>query len=300
MNCVNKVEVNTVPLVSSKKSEKWRKTSEAFLKHKLGIIGLIGVIMVFMVAIFAPYIAEPVEGYGKVEDILLPPSSQHIFGTDSMGLDIFSQVVWGARSSLKVGFIAVAVAILIGVPIGLLSGYYKGVISTIGMGVTDIFLTIPILPLMIIIAAVVGSGINKVAIIIGLFSWPSLARIARAATLEVSNMQYIEAAKSLGIRTWRILLKHVLVNASAPILVNLTIIMATSIITESGLSFLGLGDPLTWSWGKILQNAHRSGAFVSAWWFSLFPSLAIMFFVISFNFLGMGIREALNPKLRER
>ena len=297
MECIKEKKIKGF---SSKKSGNWKKTLKIFFKHKIGVIGFIGVMIVFMVAILAPYIAEPAEGYGNAEDILLSPSPQHIFGTDSMGLDIFSEVVWGARSSIKVGFIAVIVSIFIGVPIGLVSGYFKGPISTVAMGITDIFLTIPVLPLMIIIAAVVGNGINKVAVVIGLFSWPSLARITKAATLEVSNMQYIEAAKSLGIRTRRILIKHVLVNASAPILVNLTLIIATLILTESGLSFLGLGDPITWSWGRILQNAHRSGAFVSAWWFSLFPSLAIMFFVISFNFLGMGIREALNPKLRER
>lgn len=276
---------------------RWEKEIKAFLKHKLGMIGLCGVVFLILVALFAPLIAEPVSGYGQYEDKLLSPSSEYWFGTDDMGLDIFSQVVWGTRSSIKVGLIAVGISMLIGLPIGLISGYFGGKFETIGMGITDIFLTIPMLPLMIIMAAILDSSINTVALIIGLFSWPSIARITRAATLKVCGMQYIEAAKSLGIRTRTIIFKHVLINASTPVFVNLTIIMATAIISESGLSFLGLGDPLAYSWGKILQNAHMSGAFVSAWWYSLFPSLAIMIFVISFNFLSMGIRDALNPKI---
>jgi peptide/nickel transport system permease protein len=153
---------------------------------------------------------------------------------------------------------------------------------------------------MIIMAAVIGSDIKNIALVIGLFSWPKLARITRASTLSVRNMEYINAAEVLGASNFKIMTKHVLPNVSGPILVNMTIIIATAILSEAGLSFLGLGDPLTWSWGKILENAHQSGSFLSAWWYSLFPSLAIMFFVISFNFIGMGIREALNPKLRQR
>lgn len=278
--------------------KKWEKEIQIFFKHKLGKIGLVGVVILILVALFAPLIAEPVSGYGELEDKLLAPSIEHFFGTDDMGLDLFSQVVWGTRSSIRVGIIAVLIASLIGVPIGLVSGYYRGIFDTLGMGLTEVFLTIPMLPLMIITAAVLErTTINTVALIIGVFSWPSIARITRSATLKVCGMQYIEAAKSLGIKTRNILFKHILINASTPIFVNLTIIMATSIITESAISFLGLGDPLAYSWGRILNNAHLSGAFGTAWWYSLFPSLGIMFFVISFNFLSMGIRDALNPRI---
>ncbi|MCR1899331.1 ABC transporter permease [Irregularibacter muris] len=280
------------------KEKRWEKEIKIFLKHKLGMIGLVGVALIILVALLAPLIAEPVSGYGVYEDKLLAPSATHLFGTDDMGLDLFSQVVWGTRSSIKVGVIAVLVAMIIGVPIGLLSGYYGGIFDTLGMGLTEVFLTIPMLPLMIITAAVLETtSINTVAFIIGVFSWPSIARITRASTLKVCGMQYIEAAKSLGISTRSIIYKHVFVNASTPIFVNLTIVMATSIITESSISFLGLGDPLAYSWGKILNNAHLSGAFGTAWWYSLFPSMAIMFFVISFNFLSMGVRDALNPRI---
>lgn len=278
--------------------KRYEKEIRAFLRHRLGMIGLIGVLLLILVAIFAPLIAEPVKGYGEYEDKLLPPSAKFMFGTDDMGLDLFSQVVWGTRSSIRVAIISVLIAMVIGVPIGLLSGYYGGLLDTLGMGFTEIFLTIPMLPLMIVTTAVLETtSINTVAFIIGIFSWPSIARITRSAAMKVSGMQYIEAAKCLGIKKNRIIFKHILANASTPIFVNLTIIMATSIITESAISFLGLGDPLSHSWGKILNNAHLSGAFGSAWWFSLFPSIAIMMFVISFNFLSMGIRDSLNPRI---
>lgn len=276
----------------------YEKEFKAFLKNKLGILGLIGVVLLVLVAIFAPFIAEYVSGFGNYEDKLLAPSAQFIMGTDDMGLDLFSQVVWGTRSSIKVGFIAVVVAAAIGVPIGLLSGYFGGKFDTIGMGITDIFLTIPMLPLMIITTAMLDkTSINMVALIIGFFAWPSIARITRSSTMKVCGMQYIEAAKSLGISTKTIVFKHILLNISTPVFVNLTIVMATSIVSESAISFLGLGDPIAHSWGKILHNAYVSGAFSTAWWFSLFPSVAIMLFVISFNFLSIGIRDALNPKI---
>jgi peptide/nickel transport system permease protein len=277
---------------------KWEKEIKAFFRHPIGVIGLAGVVFVFLVALFAPLLAAPVAGYGVYEERLMAPGLGHPFGTDDMGRDLFSQVVWGTRASIKVAVLAVLTASVIGVPIGLLSGYFHGFVDTIGMGLVEIFLTIPMLPLIIIVTAVSNTqSIDMVAIIIGLFSWPSIARITRASTLQVSSMQYIEAARCLGIRIGKIIFKHVLVNASTPVLINLTIVMATSIITESAISFLGLGDPTTFSWGKILHNAHASGAFASAWWFSLFPSVAIVWFVISFNFLSMGIRDALNPKI---
>ncbi|SKC76145.1 ABC transporter permease [Maledivibacter halophilus] len=280
------------------KEHRWEKEIKIFLNHKLGMLGLGGVVFLILIALLAPIISEPVSGYGNYEDKLLAPSANHWFGTDDMGLDLFSQVIWGTRASIKVGLIAVFVAMIIGIPIGLMSGYFGGIYETLGMGLTEVFLTIPMLPLMIITAAVSESTtINTVALIIGIFSWPSIARITRSSTLRVCGMQYIEAAKSLGLKTRSIIFKHILINASTPVFVNLTIVMATSIITESAISFLGLGDPLAYSWGKILHNAYLSGAFSTAWWYSLFPSIGIMLFVISFNFLSMGVRDALNPKI---
>ncbi|MGM0420619.1 MAG: ABC transporter permease [Bacillota bacterium] len=279
-----------------KSRSQWENFFRYFVKHRLGMIGLIGVLAIIIVAVFAPSLAEYPSGYGQ-HGVLQPPDSDVYFGTDHMGMDIFAQVVWGTRTSLHVGFMAVMISVLIGVPVGIMGGYFNGWTSNLLMGMTDIFLTLPMLPLMIVMAASLGSSINNIAIIIGILSWPRVARIARADTLSVRNMEYISAAKAIGSPNLKIFSRHILPNISGPILVNMTIVMATAILSEAGLSFLGLGDASTWSWGRILENAHRSGTFVTAWWYSLFPSFAIMFFVISFNFIGMGIREALNPKL---
>lgn len=289
---------NQVP--DKEKTSNLREFIKHFRKNLLGMVGMFGVLFLVILALIAPVISDFPEGYGDMANMLQPPSSEYWFGTDSLGLSIFDQVIWGTRVSLYVGIISATIALVIGVPIGLLSGYFGGRISTIGMGMTDIFLTLPILPLMIIMAAVIGTGVSNIALIIGLLSWPAIARVTRAETIAIIEKQYIEAAKAIGTPEYKIIFRHVLLNASPPILVNLTIIIGVSVISEAGLSFLGLGDPSSWSWGTILQNAHSTGVIINAWWHSLFPSVGIIILVLSFNFLGMGINEALNPKLRKK
>ena len=273
---------------------------QAFVKKKLGMLGFIGVATIVLLGILAPFISTYPKGYGI--EILEAPSIKHWFGTDGLGLDVFAQVIWGARTSLYVSIVAVVVAALIGIPAGLFSGYKKGYIGSFIDAVIDIFLTLPVLPLMIVIAAIVGSSITNVAVVIGLFAWPSLARVTRNSTMKVSEMQYIEAARCIGISSRVILFKHILLNIAGPVLVNLTLVMATAVLSESGLSFLGLGDPTTWSWGTILKKAWDSGAIIDVpnpWWWWFFTSLFIMVYVVCFNFFGSGINEALNPKSRD-
>lgn len=273
---------------------------QAFTKKKLSMIGLIGVSLIVILGIFAPIIAAYPKGYGP--EIQQSPSFSHLFGTDGLGLDVFSQVVWGARTSLYVSVVAVVVAAIIGIPAGLISGYKKGFIGSIIDGIIDIFLTLPVLPLMIVIAAIVGSSITNVAVVIGFLAWPSLARVTRNSTMKVSEMQYIEAARCVGISSKVILFKHILLNIAGPVLVNLTLVMATAVLSESGLSFLGLGDPSTWSWGTILKKAWDAGAVIDTpnpWWWWFFTSSFIMIYVICFNLLGSGINDALNPKARD-
>lgn len=273
---------------------------QSFAKKKLALVGLVGVLIILVIGLLAPLIITYPTGYGT--DILLAPSGGHIFGTDGLGLDVFSEVVWGARTSLYVSLVAVVVASVIGIPAGLISGYRKGYVGSFIDGIIDIFLTLPVLPLMIVIAAIVGSSITNVAVVIGLLAWPSLARVTRNSTMKVSEMQYIEAAKSAGISSRVILFKHILLNIAGPVLVNLTLVMATAVLSESGLSFLGLGDPSIWSWGAILKKAWDAGAVIDTpnpWWWWFFTSFFIMIYVICFNLLGSGINEALNPKARD-
>ncbi len=272
---------------------------QAFLHNRLGMIGLVGVLLVIVMGIFAPLLAPYPKGYGA--EILLAPSQAHWLGTDGLGLDVFAEIAWGARTSLYVSAVAVGVAAVIGIPAGLISGYKKGRLGAVIDSIIEIFLTLPVLPFMIVIAAIIGSSINNVAVVIGIFAWPSLARVTRNATLKVSEMQYIEAAKCLGIPSRTIIFKHVLLNVFGPVMVNLTLIMATAVLSESGLSFLGLGDPEVWSWGAILKKAWESGAIIDTpnpWWWWLSPSVFIMIYVVCFNLLGTGINETLNPKER--
>jgi peptide/nickel transport system permease protein len=275
-----------------------RNFVESFSRHRLGMLGFAGVLVVVTVGLCAPLLASYQKGYGDAQP-LAAPEREHLLGTDGLGLDLFAEIVWGARTSLLISGTAVLVAMLIGIPLGLVSGYFRGWIGALIDSVIEIAMTIPTLPLMILISAIAGASVRTVAVVIGIFAWPTLARLVRNSTLKVAQMQYIEAARILGVHTPVIMFKHILLNIAGPALVDLTIIMATAVLTESSLSYLGLGDPNAWSWGLVLQNAFRAGHHFRAWWLVVFPSLAIMLYVISFNLLGIGINETLNPRVRE-
>jgi len=268
---------------------------ESFSKHRLGMIGLTGIVIIVALGVFGPMVVAYPVGYNEAMP-LAAPAREHWLGTDGLGLNLIDEIIWGARTSLFISLTAVAVATCIGVPLGLVSGYFRGRIGGLIDSVIEIAMTIPTLPLMILISAISGPSVGTVAVVIGVFSWPTLARIVRNSTLKLASLPYIEAAIVLGIPRRTIMFKHILLNAVGPALVDLTIIMATAVLTEAGLSYLGLGDPNAWSWGSILQNAFRAGHQFHAWWLIVFPSLAIMFFVVSFNLLGLGINETLNPK----
>ena len=274
---------------------KQRSFAQAMASHRLGMIGFAGIALVLLVGILGPLFVPYPSGYNDAMP-LAAPSAAHWLGTDSLGLELFDQIVWGARTSLFISVTAVVVASLIGLPLGLVSGYFGGRAGALIDSVIEIAMTIPTLPLMILISAIAGPSTTTVAIVIGVFSWPTLARIVRNSTLKLARLPYVEAAIVLGIPRRTIMFKHILINAAGPALVDLTIVMATAVLTEAGLSYLGLGDPNAWSWGGILQTAFKGGQQFNAWWLIVFPSLAIMFFVVSFNLLGLGINETLNPK----
>ena len=272
-----------------------RSFVQSFAQHSLGRIGLAGIVVMLLVGIVGPLLVPYPSGYNDATPLALP-SAQNWLGTDALGLNLFDQIVWGARTSLFISVTAVLVASGIGIPLGLVSGFLGGRVGGLIDSVIEIAMTIPTLPLMILISAIAGPSVSTVAVVIGVFSWPTLARIVRNSTLKLASLPYIEAAVILGIPRRTIMFKHILINAAGPALVDLTIIMATAVLTEAGLSYLGLGDPNAWSWGGILQTAFKGGQHFHAWWLIVFPSLAIMFFVISFNLLGLGINETLNPK----
>ena len=271
-----------------------------FVRNRNGMIGMIGVLLILLIGLVGPMLIAKPDGY--TQDILQAPSALHWLGTDNIGLDIFAELVWGARTSLYVSVMAMLIAGVIGIPVGLLCGYNPGWLREVIDGFIDIFMTLPMLPLMIIIAAVMGTSITNVAIILGIFSWPQLARVTKNSTMKIREMQYIEACTCLGLSKPRILFKHILINATGPVFVNMTLVMASAVLTEASLSFLGLGDPTTWSWGTMLKRAWGQNAVISSpnpWWWWLLPSLCIVVYVVCFNLLGTAINDSLSPKSRE-
>lgn len=276
-----------------------KSTLYYFFRNRNGVLGLCGVALIMAIGLIGPLFFAKPQGY--TTDILVAPGAAHWLGTDSLGLDILAELVWGARTSLYVSVLALLVAAAIGLPLGLLSGYFNNWFSGLIDGFIDIFLTIPMLPLMIIMAAIMGANITNVALILGIFSWPSLARVTRNSTLKIREMQYIEAANSMGLSKARILFRHILLNASGPVFVNLTLVMASAVLSEASLSFLGLGDPTTWSWGTMLKRAWSANAVITSpnpWWWWLMPSLCIVLYVVCFNLFGMALNDTLNPKGR--
>ena len=271
-----------------------------FVRNRNGMIGMIGVLLILLIGLVGPMLIAKPDGY--TQDILQAPSALHWLGTDNIGLDILAELVWGARTSLYVSVMAMLIAGAIGIPVGLLCGYNTGWLREVIDGFIDIFMTLPMLPLMIIIAAVMGTSITNVAIILGIFSWPQLARVTKNSTMKIREMQYIEACTCLGLSKPRILFKHILINATGPVFVNMTLVMASAVLTEASLSFLGLGDPTTWSWGTMLKRAWGQNAVISSpnpWWWWLLPSLCIVVYVVCFNLLGTAINDSLSPKSRE-
>jgi ABC-type dipeptide/oligopeptide/nickel transport system permease subunit len=270
----------------------WRR----FRRNKMAMIGLAFVILLIIVAIFAPLIAP----YSITERVPLyrqGPSRHHLFGTDPIGRDMFSRVVYGSRVSLRIGILASTLAITIGVVLGAVAGFFSGVTDTLIMRITDIFLAIPYIVLAIAIASVVGKGENTVILVIGATGWLSITRIVRASFLSLKQLEYVEAAIALGYTRTRIMFRHILPNALQPIIVYGTISVGSVILTEAALSFLGVGpqDP-TPAWG--LMVAQGKGSLVNAPHLLFFPGAAIVLTVLSFVFIGDGLRDALDPKLK--
>jgi len=260
--------------------------------NKLTIFG-IGIVGFFIIiAIFAPMIASYNPGQIDVENILTPPSSSHIFGTDSLGRDLFSRMVYGTRISLMVGFIAVGIAGLIGIALGAIAGYYGKWTDVIIMRFIDIMLCFPTFFLILAVIALLEPSIINIMIIIGATSWMGIGRLMRAEILSLKERDFIYAERAIGASDFRIITRHLIPNAMAPVLVSVTLGIAGAILVESSLSFLGIGvQPPTPSWGNILSEGKA--VMGAGWWMMAFPGLAIFITVLGYNLLGEGIREKL-------
>jgi peptide/nickel transport system permease protein len=267
-----------------------------FRVNSFAMAGGAVVIALFVFSWLAPYVSPYNPDDLDLYNVLMPPSTAHLFGTDELGRDVFTRVMYGARISLKVGFVAVGIAALIGTVLGLVAGFYGGWIDDLLMRLVDIMLCFPTFFLILAVIAMLEPSIWYIMIIIGLTGWMGVARLVRAEVLSIRERDYVMAARALGARDARIIFRHILPNALSPVLVSATLGVAGAILTESALSFLGIGvQPPTPSWGNILTSGKDYLEF--AWWLSLFPGLAILVTVLSYNLLGEGIRDALDPRL---
>jgi peptide/nickel transport system permease protein len=278
----------------------WSIAARHFRRNHLAMGGLVVMLLLYVVTLLAPLIApfDPAEQGDIILTRYLSPSSQHLMGTDKFGRDIFSRVLYGARISLSIGFIAVGISITLGVLIGALAGYFGKMVDTVLMRFTDMMLSFPRLVLLIVVIAMFeNSSIWLVVVILGLTGWMGTARIVRGEVLSLREREFVQAAVALGMGHTRIIFRHVVPNTLAPVIVSATLGIGLTILTEASLSFLGLGvQPPTPSWGNMVSDGRD--ALVSAWWIATFPGLAIVVTVVAFNLLGDGLRDALDPRLR--
>lgn len=267
-------------------------------RNRLARVGLSILVLLLVVAFAGPYLAPYDPNAMDMANRLAAPSVNHLFGTDEFGRDALSRIIFGAQVSLKVGLIAVGISMISGSLLGVLSGYYGGLIDEIIMRLMDILFAFPAILLAIAILAILGEGVENAMIAIGVVYTPIFARITRGSALTVRQTTYVEASRALGASDWRIIFSHLLPNVSAPIIVEATLSLAFAILNEAALSFLGLGtqipDP---SWGRMLKESR--GFIQSAPWLGIFPGLAIMLTVMGFNFVGDGLRNALDPHFQQ-
>jgi len=269
----------------------------AVARHRLASVGLVIIATLIIVAVFAPVLAPYSPFQQDLYHVLAPPSRLHLLGTDNLGRDLLSRLLYGARVSLFVGIVSSLVSAVIGVVIGLIAGFRGGMVDAIIMRITDAFLCFPPLIFILAMSAALGPGLQNVILAFALFGWTYFARLARGQVLLVRELPFIEAARSVGVPASRIMFRHILPNIVAPLLVAITIGIGSAILVESGVSFLGLGvQPPTASWGKELRVGFTY--LEAAPLFSIAPGVMISLAIIAFNFVGDGLRDALDPRLR--
>jgi len=265
-----------------------------FMRNRLAVIGLLFLVFLVLMAVFAGALS-PHDPDDIVSNKILSPSLKHVFGTDDVGRDVLSRILYGSRISLSVGFVAVSIAVIIGIVIGAVSGYFGGLADGVIMRLVDVMLAFPTIFLVLAIQSVLTPNIYNVMIVIGVTSWMGVARLVRSEVLSLKEREFVEAARAIGASHIRIIFRHILPNALTPVIVAATLGMAGAILTESALSFLGMGvQPPQASWGSMLMDAQAY--MFDAPWMAIIPGLFILFSVLSLYFIGEGLREALNPK----
>jgi peptide/nickel transport system permease protein len=260
--------------------------------------GLVVLVVTIAIALLAPYIA-PYSAHAKVGPVYQAPSGKHLLGLDDGGVDMLTLLLWGSRVSLVVGFAATVVAMIVGGGIGLLAGFFGGKTDVALMRITDYFLVIPDIPLMIAAAAIWGRSLVNIILIIGLIYWTSTARLIRAQVKSVRERVYVKRARAMGASNTRLMVKHVLPQVTPLLVANTVLMMAFAIFAETAIAFLGLGDPTAISWGRLIENAFEGNAVIlGAWWAVVPPGVCVAVVILACTMLGQGIEDALNPRLR--
>lgn len=273
------------------------QTWRAFRREPLGMasLGILSLLVIITAA--APLLAAYPASYGT--DVLSEPSLKYIFGTDSLGRDVYSEVIWGTQQSMLVAIAASVIAIAFGTIVAVVAAYFKHLDGFISI-IVDLTLSLPVLPLMILIAALAGPSTTTIILVIASLSWPEVTRLVRSQALTVVGLPYVDAARLMTTSSVWILGRHVIPAVTPVIVVSVVITASRAVLAAAGLAFLGLGDPTTWSWGRILYEAQQSGAMSSAWWLTLFPSLAILLLVLSATLLSIAYNDARNPRNQAR
>ena len=275
-----------------------------FLQHRPGVVGLVILVAVVLMALAAPLLADE-SGLRAVNTtdnpVFASPSEFGVLGTDDLGRDVMTQFVWGARISLLVGLAATLLAMLIGSVVGIVAGFVGGWVGAVLMRITEWFLVIPFLPLAIALAAILGPSIRNIIIVIGITSWPQTTRLIHAQVLTLKERDYVDRSRALGASQWHLMSRHILPNSIPLILANTTLTVPVVILSEATLSFLGLGDPSSASWGQMLDDAFEAGAVtLEAWWYIVPPGIGIMLVVLAFTLVGQALEEILDPRLRDQ
>ncbi len=276
----------------------WQIARHRFLKHKLAIIGALFALVLSLMAVLASVIAPFPFDRISLGSRWVPPSFPHVFGTDELGRDVLTRIMYAGRISLTVGYVTAISVAVIGSLVGAVAGFYGRFIDSLLMRTVDMLHSIPTLPLYLILAALIpGGGVSRIVLIFTVFGWTSVARLVRGQILTLRTQDFVEAARAMGASETRIILRHLIPNALAPVIVAATLTVGGAILAESGLSYLGLGiQPPTPSWGNMLQRAQEY--LWNASWLAVFPGILIFITVLSFNFLGDGLRDALDPRLK--
>ena len=290
-------------LSRKRRVEGWRRGWAEFRRHRSGLVGLAVLALFILVALAAPLLADA-EGLSVTKatgGVLEPPSAEYPLGTDDNGRSVLTLLIWGARVSLTVGLLATLISMLIGTLVGLVSGYFTGWLGAVFFRLTEWFLVIPFLPLAIVLATVLGPSLVTIAVVIGVTSWPGTALLIRSQTLTIKERAYLERAQVLGAGTWHQIGRHILPNVTPMVFANTTLTVAIAILSETTLSFLGLGDPTRVSWGSMLNDAFNVGAITTgSWWFIIPPGVCVVLVVLAFTLVGQALEEVLNPRLKAR